>query len=98
MMRKPHARGLSLRRKPSSRLKAKEPAGFITMAAKATQLKTLKNTLSSCSRDLQDQVIKHGLMHKKKPIRNQDLRKLAAAAGIGQAAASKLDRVMQAPE
>lgn len=70
------------RRQPSSRIQAKEPAGFITMAAKATQLKALKNSLSSCSRDLQDQVNKQGLLRKKKTIRDQDLSKLAAAAGL----------------
>ena len=94
----PRMRKIPPRRDPSSRLKAKEPAGFITMAAKATQLKTLKNTLSSCSRDLQDHVNKHGLLRKKKPIRDQDLRKLAAAAGIGSATVSKLDKVLKVAE
>ena len=68
------------------------------MEAKATQLKMLKNTLTSCSRDLQDQVIKHGLLHKKKPVGRQDLRKLALAAGISSSATSELDKVLQAKE
>ena len=78
---------------------AKEKPTFITMAAKATQLKTLKNTLSSCSRDLQDQVAKHGLLRKKKkPLGGTDLRKFAAAAGIGPAASAQLDLVLQSKE
>jgi hypothetical protein len=69
------------------------------MAAKATQLKALKNTLSSCSRDLQDQVAKHGLLRrKKKPLGGVDLRKLAVAAGIGPTATAALDKVLQTKE
>ena len=87
------------RREPSSCLAAKEKPTFITMAAKATQLKTLKNTLSSCSRDLQDQVAKHGLLRKKKkPLGGTDLRKFAAATGIGSAASAQLDLVLQSKE
>ena len=87
------------RREPSSCLAAKEKPTFITMAAKATQLKTLKNTLSSCSRDLQDQVAKHGLLRKKKkPLGGTDLCKFAAAAGIGPAASAQLDLVLQSKE
>ena len=41
---------------------------------------------------------KHGLLRKKKPIRDQDLRKLAAAAGIGSATVSKLDKVLKVAE
>ena len=65
------------------------------MAAKATQLKTLKNTLTSCSRDLQDQVEKRGLLRKKKkPLGGADLCKLGEAAGIGSTAVSELDQVL----
>ena len=96
--RMPSRRALP-RREPSSCLAAKEKPTFITMAAKATQLKTLKNTLSSCSRDLQDQVAKHGLLRKKKkPLGGTDLRKFAAAAGIGPAASAQLDLVLQSKE
>lgn len=48
------------------------------------QLKSLKNSLASCSKELKNRVTKKGLLGKKKnPIPLSELRKLATAAGLG---------------
>ncbi|CAN6356335.1 unnamed protein product [Urochloa humidicola] len=84
-------------RAPSSRLAAKEQDNYVSTSTRATQLKAIKNTLASCSRDRQDQVVKHGLMHKqKKPLGGTDLR--AAAAGISSAATASLNKVLSTKE
>lgn len=54
------------------------------MASRATQLKSLRNNLSTCSKNLQNQVKKRGLINKtKKIISSIELRKLAKNAGLG---------------
>ena len=56
------------------------------LAAKAVQLKALQNALLPCSSSLRATVKKKGMMnHSKLPISVADLRKMVAAAGLGEA-------------
>lgn len=81
----------------SERLANKEPAHHVDMTDKAVQLKSLKNKLADCSKELKAHVNKKGLLGKnKKPIPSSDLRKMAAAAGLGKASASSLVTVPSA--
>lgn len=65
------------------------------MTTRATQLKALKNTLASCSKELKKHVNRKKLMGKKKnAINAPDLRKLVHTAGLGAAASRSLDSVL----
>jgi hypothetical protein len=63
------------------------------MESKATRLKTMKNELGKCSKDLQKQVKRRGLLHKRS-LTAADLRALAGTAHLSDTAAAKLDRAL----
>ncbi|RCV31455.1 hypothetical protein SETIT_6G178700v2 [Setaria italica] len=79
----------------SARLAAKDDGVYQNATAKATQLKSLQNSLALCSVAVQTHVVKKKLLTKtKKPIANIDLVKLADVAGLGDAAIKALDQVL----
>jgi hypothetical protein len=77
----------------STRLRAKESAHYEDMSTKATRLKMMKNELVKCSKDLQVQVKRRGLLHKR-TLNASDLRAMAGTVGLPASAATKLDRVI----
>lgn len=73
-------------KRQSSRLAAKATGMFVDATDKAVQLKALQNALLPCSSSLRATVKKKGMMnHSKLPISVADLRKMVAAAGLGEA-------------
>lgn len=80
----------------SSRLRAKEPAEFVDMSSKASRLKAMRNELTKCSKDLQTQVKRRGLLHKR-TLHAADLRALAETANLSVTAAARLDKVLSGP-
>lgn len=67
----------------SARLIEKEPATFVPVVAKATNLKALHDGLLSCSAALKKQVKGRWLLKRKTALSALDINHLAKAAGIG---------------
>ena len=79
----------------SSRLAAKEPPNFVPAATKASRLKALREDLSACSTDLQQQVRKRKLLNLSKlSLTTADLCKLASVA-MGAAANAALNKALR---
>lgn len=76
----------------SERLRAKEPACYVDMSSKATRLKTLKNELANCTKELKNQVKRRSL------LRAADLRAMAGTASLPAAAITSLDQVLAGSE
>jgi len=83
----------------SERLASAAGGRFISVEAKAMQLKALKNALEPCSRKLKEEVQKKGLLSGiSKPLSAAALRKLVSAAGMGCAAEKSIATVVGEPE
>jgi hypothetical protein len=68
----------------STRLTEKVAGKFVVSTDKAVQLKALQNALVPCSAKLKQTVEKKNLLNRSKlPIAAVDLRKMVAAAGLG---------------
>uniref|UniRef100_A0A0A9A1U3 Uncharacterized protein n=1 Tax=Arundo donax TaxID=35708 RepID=A0A0A9A1U3_ARUDO len=77
-----HAHARQAPSKRNARLVDKEPAGFVDMTSRAVHLKTLRNTIGNCSKELKDHVRKRKLWTKKGPLAGLDLRKFGKVAGL----------------
>ena len=76
------------------RLREKEAANFVDMSTKASRLKALENELAGCSKDLQVQVKRRGLL-RKRTLNATDLRAMAGTAGLSASAAESLNQVLK---
>ncbi|CAN6205597.1 unnamed protein product [Urochloa humidicola] len=86
---------LQLGSRNSERIAARDKGKFVRVADKAAQLKELQNSLTLCSKPVQNHVQKKKLLKQtKKPIAGADLRKLSEVVGLGASTAAALGRVL----
>ncbi|CAO2153323.1 unnamed protein product [Urochloa humidicola] len=86
-------------KRQSSRLAALNRGKHVNIAGKAIQRQALKNSLVPCSAKLKTVVDKRNVLCRDKlPLSATDLRKMVAAAGLGQDAANAIGTVPAIPE
>lgn len=89
----------AVRQRQSARIAARAPANFVDMSTKATQRKALLNSLSGCSAKLKKHISKSNILTRNKlPLEPGELRKLVAAASLGDRTTPAMGMVMDIAE
>lgn len=85
--------GQLLASRHSERLRAKEPAHYVDMSTKASRLKSVKDELANCSKELKVQVKRRGLL-RNRTLNAADLRALAGTVALSATATAELEQVL----